>query len=139
MRAKKRKALKMLDFKAFLNGGGCEIRTHAPVKANGFQDRLVMTTSITLRVEILSCKYTDRHSNGFGGPCQSRKHSRPIRQSRALPSLLLVFGLRLKKQHTVLFFLRSHYDRFDMPPSRSLELWIKNKSIITQSGGFVKR
>ena len=32
------------------SGGGCEIRTHAPVKANGFQDRLVMTTSITLRV-----------------------------------------------------------------------------------------
>ena len=31
------------------SGGGCEIRTHAPVKANGFQDRLVMTTSITLR------------------------------------------------------------------------------------------
>ena len=48
---KKRKALKMLDFQGFLSGGGCEIRTHAPVKANGFQDRLVMTTSITLRVQ----------------------------------------------------------------------------------------
>ena len=36
-----------------MNGGGCEIRTHAPVKANGFQDRLVMTTSITLRVDYL--------------------------------------------------------------------------------------
>ena len=40
----------MLDFQGFLGGGGCEIRTHAPVKANGFQDRLVMTTSITLRI-----------------------------------------------------------------------------------------
>ena len=28
----------MLDFQGFLGGGGCEIRTHAPVKANGFQD-----------------------------------------------------------------------------------------------------
>ena len=26
------------------------IRTHAPVKTNGFQDRLVMTTSIPLRI-----------------------------------------------------------------------------------------
>ncbi len=29
--------------------GGCGIRTHAPLPANGFQDRLVMTASITLR------------------------------------------------------------------------------------------
>ena len=33
-----------------LCGGGCEIRTHAPLPANGFQDHLVMTASITLRV-----------------------------------------------------------------------------------------
>ena len=31
-------------------GGG--IRTHAPLRTNGFQDRLVMTTSIPLRVTI---------------------------------------------------------------------------------------
>ena len=29
--------------------GGCEIRTHVPLRTNGFQDRLVMTTSITLQ------------------------------------------------------------------------------------------
>ena len=28
----------MLDFQGFLNGGGKGIRTHAPVRANGFQD-----------------------------------------------------------------------------------------------------
>ena len=28
------------------------IRTHAPLRTNGFQDRLVMTTSIPLRVTI---------------------------------------------------------------------------------------
>ena len=40
-------------------GGGCEIRTHAPVKANGFQDRLVMTTSITLRVRLFSFRFAN--------------------------------------------------------------------------------
>ena len=33
----------------FDNGEG-GIRTHAPLRTNGFQDRLVMTTSIPLRV-----------------------------------------------------------------------------------------
>ena len=41
-------------------GGGWGIRTLVPVKANGFQDRLVMTTSIILRaylvVKIPFCK-----------------------------------------------------------------------------------
>ena len=32
------------------NGGAGGIRTHAPFRANGFQDRLVMTTSIPLRI-----------------------------------------------------------------------------------------
>ena len=31
-------------------GGGRGIRTPVPVKANGFQDHLVMTTSICLRI-----------------------------------------------------------------------------------------
>ena len=31
-------------------GGGCGIRTHVGLRPNGFQDRLVMTASITLRV-----------------------------------------------------------------------------------------
>ena len=45
----KKRTFVLVDKSAFFVGGGCEIRTHAPVKANGFQDRLVMTTSITLR------------------------------------------------------------------------------------------
>ena len=45
----KEKSLENGVFSRLFGGGGCEIRTHAPVKANGFQDRLVMTTSITLR------------------------------------------------------------------------------------------
>ena len=31
-------------------GGGWEIRTPVPLRANGFQDRRVMTTSLTLRI-----------------------------------------------------------------------------------------
>ena len=38
-------------FKAKESAGG-GIRTHAPLRTNGFQDRLVMTTSIPLRVTI---------------------------------------------------------------------------------------
>ena len=33
-------------------GGGCGIRTHVGLLPNGFQDRLVMTASITLRVYV---------------------------------------------------------------------------------------
>ena len=42
-----------LLFKSFLfssNSGESGIRTHAPLRTNGFQDRLVMTTSISLHI-----------------------------------------------------------------------------------------
>ena len=42
-----------------LIGGAAGIRTLVPVKANGFQDRLVMTTSIQLRVPLV---FTERQS-----------------------------------------------------------------------------
>ena len=34
--------------------GESGIRTHAPFRTNGFQDRLVMTTSISLRMCVLN-------------------------------------------------------------------------------------
>ena len=37
-----------------INGEG-GIRTHAPLRTNGFQDRLVMTTSIPLRIQLRVC------------------------------------------------------------------------------------
>ena len=46
----------LTEFQVFLAhifvkiGGGCGIRTHVGVNPNGFQDRLVMTASITLRI-----------------------------------------------------------------------------------------
>ena len=42
------------------------IRTHAPVKTNGFQDRPVMTTSVPLRLCFDIIAYP-------GGPCQAKK------------------------------------------------------------------
>ena len=38
------------------NGEG-GIRTHAPLRTNGFQDRLVMTTSILLRIHLFALSY----------------------------------------------------------------------------------
>ena len=44
--------LQKYNLSVFLSGEG-GIRTHAPLRTNGFQDRLVMTTSIPLRVRFL--------------------------------------------------------------------------------------
>ena len=49
------------------SGGGSGIRTHAPFRTNGFQDRLVMTTSISLRVLLSSVALTD--INSIKNPC----------------------------------------------------------------------
>ena len=39
----------LFSFIFILNSGESGIRTHAPLRTNGFQDRLVMTTSISLQ------------------------------------------------------------------------------------------
>ena len=49
-----------LLFKSFLfssNSGESGIRTHAPLRTNGFQDRLVMTTSIPLHNVFCCCRF----------------------------------------------------------------------------------
>ena len=40
-----------------LTNGESGIRTHAPLRTNGFQDRLVMTTSIPLHDSLFSCRF----------------------------------------------------------------------------------
>ena len=45
-----------LCFKAKESAGG-GIRTHAPLRTNGFQDRLVMTTSIPLHNVFCCCRF----------------------------------------------------------------------------------
>ena len=40
----------LFSFIFILNSGESGIRTHAPLRTNGFQDRLVMTTSISLHI-----------------------------------------------------------------------------------------
>ena len=42
-------------FIMYLTSGESGIRTHAPLRTNGFQDRLVMTTSIPLQVSAVCC------------------------------------------------------------------------------------
>ena len=39
-----------ISFSLPFDGGRCGIRTHVSVRTNGFQDRLVMTASITFRI-----------------------------------------------------------------------------------------
>ena len=41
---------KFFNFFSNLTSGESGIRTHAPLRTNGFQDRLVMTTSISLHI-----------------------------------------------------------------------------------------
>ena len=45
-----RAAFRIPDSPSSINGGTGGIRTHAPFRTNGFQDRLVMTASIPFRV-----------------------------------------------------------------------------------------
>ena len=45
-----------LGYFSIKNGEG-GIRTHAPFRTNGFQDRLVMTTSIPLHISVVVCAF----------------------------------------------------------------------------------
>ena len=47
-------------------GGGCGIRTHVTLLSNGFQDRLVMTASITLRIWVRAFAYFNILSQIWG-------------------------------------------------------------------------
>ena len=84
-------------------GGGCGIRTHVRLPSNGFQDRLVMTASITLRMGNVEKK---SWVNGFQDSCPSRN----IVEMRALhskSSFLLIAVTRSPRRHTVSSRLRS--------------------------------
>ena len=43
-------AFVLVDKSGYFYGGGCRIRTRVDFRPNGFQDRPVMTASVTLRV-----------------------------------------------------------------------------------------
>ena len=62
---------KHLQLQVLFPGAGSGIRTHAPLRANGFQDRLVMTASISLHILFCRRALPDRliipHT---GGDCQ---------------------------------------------------------------------
>ena len=48
---------KFFNFFSNLTSGESGIRTHAPLRTNGFQDRLVMTTSIPLHNVFCCCRF----------------------------------------------------------------------------------
>ena len=50
------RSLKISTSIVFLMSGEDGIRTHAPVKTNGFQDRPVMTTSVPLQNSFILCR-----------------------------------------------------------------------------------
>ena len=52
-----------IQFVQKINGGESGIRTHAPLRTNGFQDRLVMTTSIPLQVYICFALFVERKND----------------------------------------------------------------------------
>ena len=52
----------------FCNGEG-GIRTHAPFRTNGFQDRLVMTTSIPLHIFVVVCAFVSLEDKWYSIIC----------------------------------------------------------------------
>ena len=73
------------------SGGAGGIRTHVPLRTNGFQDRLVMTTSIQLHVSFIQLYVTRNKSSGgtFGGT------SKLFGNGRAREVLILLASHRL--------------------------------------------
>ena len=72
-------------------------------RANGFQDRLVMTTSITLRIKLYKAKR-------FSRLVPFRKYSRAVRLVSSASSLL-IFVTRFKKRYSIVFCALPRYDR----------------------------
>ena len=110
---KNKKPSKRSSFKGF-SGGAAGIRTLVPVKANGFQDHLVMTASIQLRV-IKLCfplsnwmaqrKEKQERTSLF---CEYRRTVKP-----------LVLGHLGEMKRTVCYTISRppRYDHFDTSPS----------------------
>ena len=90
--------------------GESGIRTHAPFRTNGFQDRLVMTTSISLRMCVLClcqlcCLPDDKsYSNKKNSYCQHifTQFLFYFFQARKSP-FYHAFGLFLFRRNTVFF------------------------------------
>ena len=97
----------VVDKRRYFCGGGDGIRTHVRLLSNGFQDRLVMTASIPLRMKTIQ----------FSRPLPFRKHSRNARASQ-MPFIAPCFRYALRENDTPYRFRSlTRYDRFDTPPN----------------------
>ena len=106
------------------SGGAGGIRTHVPLRTNGFQDRLVMTTSIQLHVSSIQLYVTRNISSGgtFGGT------SKLFGNGRAREVLILLAPHRLVQTRSTGF-----QDRLVMTTSIQL---LKCLVSITNPFGF---
>ncbi len=93
----------------FCFGGGEGIRTLVGLHPNGFQDRLVMTTSIPLRIGknylIVNYVGTPNRSNGFQDFVPFRKRARLVHETSFAPRLTFSLSTH-QKRHTVSFLTR---------------------------------
>ena len=125
IRSKQRKSLG-IQTNSKASGGGCEIRTHAPVKANGFQDRLVMTTSITLRVfnfiknrnpsqgklrENCEKRFSQSASDDAKNPIKSRVFKKLHKQTKEVFKTASLWPLRYSCVSILLLFFYGEYRR----------------------------
>ena len=105
----KQKSSKRSSFKGF-HGGAGGIRTHVTFRSNGFQDRLVMTTSIQLRISILF------YSQARLQEKRARNATYAIIEKSVNPYCLKV--LRWMSRSVIWNISRPpRYDRFDTAPS----------------------
>ena len=92
----------------FCNGEG-GIRTHAPFRTNGFQDRLVMTTSIPLHIFVVVCAFVSLEDKWYSIICfpicqytffifftffYQIFHGQIFRRFRGLPALWFLYSYK---------------------------------------------
>ena len=117
-------------------GAGRGIRTPVGLLPNGFQDRLVMTTSICLRIKF---SFHISVPQRFSRLVPFRKHHSP-RAFVIRTSLLVVFVKHSKKQYLIVFSSLTRYDHFDMPASIIFGvLFSQHPRIISYIFTFVNR
>ena len=107
------------------SGGAGGIRTHVPLRTNGFQDRLVMTTSIQLHVSFIQL-YVTRNKMFWGhiwGHIQSFQH-------RTNPQSAYFIGFLSFSPNEVNRISRPpRYDHFDTAPCKRTECIVLYKTL----------
>ena len=94
------------------SGGAGGIRTHVPLRTNGFQDRLVMTTSIQLHVSFIQL-YVTRNKMFWG---HIWGHIRGFLHWTSPQSAYFIGILSISTNEVNRISRPPRYDRFDTAP-----------------------